>query len=97
MLNISAVTIGIDKLSLLSAAPLSIRAGSYIVKPNANKPNEREYFEESMIFLGDLYDPKNELYDLADDGWDYDGDTLCDDGEPDDENDNSVDGVDNDD
>ena len=63
---------GIDKLSLLSAAPLSIRAGSYIVKPNANKPNEREYFEESMIFLGDLYDPKNELYDLADDDYEED-------------------------
>jgi hypothetical protein len=51
---------GIDKLSLLSAAPLSIRAGSYIVQPNANKPNEREYFEESMMWLGDLYDPKND-------------------------------------
>jgi len=63
---------GIDKLSLLSAAPLSIRAGSYIVQPNANKPNEREYFGESRIFLGDLYDPKNELYDLADDDYEED-------------------------
>ena len=38
---------GIDKLSLLSAAPLSIRAGSYIVQPNANKPNEREYLKKA--------------------------------------------------
>ena len=32
----------------------------------------REFFEESMVFLGDLYDPKNELYDLSDDDFDED-------------------------
>ena len=63
---------GVDKTSLISTAPLSIRAGSYVVKPNADKASEREFFEESMIFLGDLYDPKNELYDLADDDFEED-------------------------
>ena len=63
---------GIDKASLISAAPLSIRAGSYIVQPSAEKRNEREFFEETMTFLGDLYDPKNELYDLSDDDFEID-------------------------
>ena len=49
---------GVDRTSIISSAPLSIRAGSYIVKPDAT--SKREFFEESMVFLGDLYDPKNE-------------------------------------
>ena len=61
---------GVDKTSIISTAPLSIRAGSYIVKPNAI--SKREFFEESMVFLGDLYDPNNELYDFADDDFDED-------------------------
>ena len=36
---------GVDKASILSAAPLSIRAGSFIVKPNGG--SKREFFEES--------------------------------------------------
>ena len=62
---------GVDKTSIISSAPLSIRAGSYIVKPDAADKN-REFFEESMVFLGDLYDPKNELYDFAEDDFDED-------------------------
>ena len=62
---------GVDRTSIISSAPLSIRTGSYIVKPDASDKN-REFFEESMVFLGDLYDPKNELYDLSDDDFDED-------------------------
>jgi hypothetical protein len=62
---------GVDRTSIISSAPLSIRTGSYIVKPDAEDKN-REFFEESMVFLGDLYDPKNELYDLSDDDFDED-------------------------
>ena len=62
---------GVDKTSIISSAPLSIRTGSYIVKPDAADKN-REFFEESMVFLGDLYDPKNELYDFAEDDFDED-------------------------
>ena len=51
---------GVDRTSIISSAPLSIRAGSYIVKPDA-EDKHREFFEESMVFLGDLYDPKKEL------------------------------------
>ncbi len=61
---------GVDKTSIISSAPLSIRAGSYVVKPDA--VSKREYFEESMVFLGDLYDPKNELYDFIDDDFEED-------------------------
>ena len=61
---------GVDKTSIISSAPLSIRAGSYVVKPDAT--SKREYFEESMVFLGDLYDPKNELYDFIDDDFEED-------------------------
>jgi len=62
---------GVDKTSIISSAPLSIRTGSYIVKPDAPEKN-REFFEESMVFLGDLYDPKNELYDFTDDDFEED-------------------------
>ena len=62
---------GVDKTSIISSAPLSIRTGSYIVKPNAADKN-REFFEESMVFLGDLYSPTNELYDFAEDDFDED-------------------------
>ena len=54
---------GVDKASIISTAPLSIRAGSYIV----NKSKQKELFEENMIFLGDLYDPNNELYEFLED------------------------------
>ena len=52
---------GVDKSSILSAAPLSIRAGSYVV----NKTQKKELFEENMVF-GDLYDPDNKLYEFLD-------------------------------
>ena len=56
---------GISKSSLISAAPIGIRAGSYIVQPNAKFENKREVFEESFTFVGDLYDhTNNNLYDL---------------------------------
>ena len=61
---------GVDKTSIISSAPLSIRAGSYVVKPDA--VSKREYFEESMVFLGDLFDRDNELYDFSDDDFDED-------------------------
>ena len=61
---------GVDRTSIISSAPLSIRAGSYIVKPDAT--SKREFFEESMVFLGDLYDPKYELYDFVDDDFEED-------------------------
>ena len=41
---------GVDRTSIISSAPLSIRAGSYIVKPDA-EDKHREFFEESMVFL----------------------------------------------
>ena len=62
---------GVDKASIISSAPLSIRAGSYVVKPSGAK-GKRELFEENMVFLGDLYDPKNELYDFEDDDFEED-------------------------
>ena len=62
---------GVDKASILSAAPLSIRAGSYVVKPSGGQ-GKRELFEENMVFLGDLYDPKNELYDFDEDDFEED-------------------------
>ena len=56
---------GISKSSLISAAPIGIRAGSYIVQPNAKFEDKREVFEESFTFVGDLYDhTNNNLYDL---------------------------------
>ena len=61
---------GVDKTSIISTAPLSIRAGSYVVKPNAT--SKREFFDESMVFLGDLFDRDNELYDFSDDDFDED-------------------------
>ncbi len=61
---------GVDRTSIISTAPLSIRAGSYVVKPDAT--SRREFFEESMVFLGDLYSTNNELYDFADDDFDED-------------------------
>ena len=63
---------GVDKLSLMSTAPLMIRAGSYTVQPGAKKPGDREHFSEDLEFVGDLYDPKNELYDLAEDDYEED-------------------------
>ena len=36
---------GVDKTSIISSAPLSIRAGSYIVRPDAADKN-REFFEK---------------------------------------------------
>jgi len=62
---------GIDKASIFSSAPLSIRAGSYIVNPSSVEKN-RELYEESMVFVGDLYDPKNELYEVSDDPFEDD-------------------------
>ena len=62
---------GVDKASIISSAPLSIRAGSYVVKPSGAK-GKRELFEENMVFIGDLYDPKNELYDFEDDDFEED-------------------------
>lgn len=62
---------GVDKCSIMSAAPLSIRAGSYIVNPSSEL-GKRELFEESMVFLGDLYDAKNDLYELETDDFEED-------------------------
>ena len=49
-----------------SSAPFAIRAKSYIVKPSKSLL-ERERFEESMAYMGDLYDSKNNIYDLTED------------------------------
>ena len=49
-----------------SSAPFAIRAKSYIVKPN-NPISNREKFEESIAFMGDLYDSKNNIYELSED------------------------------
>ena len=54
---------GLDKTSFLSSAPLTIRAGSYIVNKAANE----EFFTQQKNCLVDLYDPDNELYDFIDD------------------------------
>ncbi len=49
-----------------SSAPFAIRAKSYIVKPNKSLL-ERERFEESIAYMGDLYDSKNSIYELNED------------------------------
>lgn len=57
---------GIYSSVLSSTAPFAIRAKSYIVQPNL-KINNREKFEETISYIGDLYDPDNTLYDLSED------------------------------
>ena len=49
-----------------SSAPFAIRSKSYIVKPS-NHLEDREKFEESIAYMGDLYDSKNNIYDLSED------------------------------
>ena len=49
-----------------SSAPFAIRSKSYIVKP-VNSLINREKFEESIAYMGDLYDNKNNIYDLSED------------------------------
>ena len=49
-----------------SSAPFAIRSKSYIVKP-ANHLKDREKFEDSIAYMGDLYDSKNNIYDLSED------------------------------
>ena len=61
--TIAFVDGGLDKSSFLSSAPLTIRAGSYIV----NKALNEEFFSQQKNCLVDLYDQKNDLYDFVDD------------------------------
>lgn len=49
-----------------SSAPFAIRSKSYIVKPT-NPLTDREKFEETIAYMGDLYDSKNNIYDLSED------------------------------
>ena len=49
-----------------SSAPFAIRSKSYIVKPSENLIN-REKFEETIAYMGDLYDSQNNIYDLSED------------------------------
>ena len=49
-----------------SSAPFAIRSKSYIVKP-VNSLEDREKFEESIAYMCDLYDSKNNIYDLSED------------------------------
>ena len=54
---------GVYSSFISSSAPFAIRAKSYIVKPSKSLL-ERERFEESIKFMGDLYDSKNNIYDF---------------------------------
>ena len=45
-----------------SSAPFAIRSKSYIVKPSENLIN-REKFEETIAYMGDLYDSQNNIYE----------------------------------
>ncbi len=49
-----------------SSAPFAIRSKSYIVKPSETLSN-REKFEETIAYMGDLYDSQNNIYDLSED------------------------------
>lgn len=57
---------GVYSSVLSSSAPFAIRAKSFIVQPNL-KINDREKFEETISYMGDLYDPDNTVYDLSED------------------------------
>ncbi len=54
---------GLDKTPMPSSAPLTIRAGSYIV----NKAADEQLFKVNNSKIIDLFDPDNELYDFIDD------------------------------
>ena len=51
---------------LSSSAPFAIRANTYIVKPD-ELLEKRELFKETVKFVGNLYDPEKNLYDLDED------------------------------
>ena len=57
---------GVYSSFLSSSAPFAIRAKSYIVKPD-EALHKREVFEETVKFVGDLYDTDTNLYDLSED------------------------------
>ena len=57
---------GVYSSFLSSSAPFAIRAKSYIVKPD-EALHKREVFEETVKFVGDLYDADTNLYDLSED------------------------------
>ena len=57
---------GVYSNFLSSTAPFAIRAKSFIIKPDELIKN-REKFEDTVGFFGDLYDPNNNIYDLSED------------------------------
>ena len=57
---------GVYSSFLSSSAPFAIRAKSYIVKPD-EALHKREVFEETVKFVGDLYDADTNLFDLSED------------------------------
>ena len=57
---------GICNSTLPSSAPFAVRTKSYIINPSKSL-TEREKFEETLSYMGDLYDVKNNLYDLTED------------------------------
>lgn len=57
---------GVYSSIMSSSAPFAVRAKSYIVRPDQSIKN-REKFEETIAYMGDLYDQNNNLYDPADD------------------------------
>jgi len=57
---------GVYSSFLSSSAPFAIRAKSYIVKPD-EVLHKREVFEETVKFVGDLYDADTSLFDLSED------------------------------
>lgn len=57
---------GIYSSALPSSAPFAVRTKSYIINPSKSL-TEREKFEETLSYMGDLYDVKNNLYDLTED------------------------------
>ena len=51
---------------LSSSAPFAIRANTYLVKPNEVLA-DREIFRETVKFVGNLYDPDKNIYELDED------------------------------
>ena len=57
---------GVYSNVLSSSAPFALRAKSFIIKPSEFNKN-REKFEDTVGYFGDLYDPNNNIYDLSED------------------------------
>ena len=65
--------------------------------PDSEDSNDNNQYQCSDLDGDTCYDCSSGTFDLEDDGWDYDGDGMCDAGDADDDNDGASDGNDSDD